>query len=154
MKLPVLRLRDVELAERLSACEQHALERAEGTIAKGLKAFVAVGLALKEIRDRRLYRTQFATFEEYCARKWEMSRPRGYELCAAAEVVEDLSAIADIRRLPDNEAQTRPLTRLKHPADWRRAWQIAVRSACGIRSVVGDERVFVVGEVWRRELER
>jgi len=52
------------------------------------EAFVAVGLALKAIRDRRLYRERYGTFEEYSARRWELSRRRGYELCAAAEVVE------------------------------------------------------------------
>jgi len=129
MKMPVAKLIDASLVERLSASEQRALQRAEVTIAKGMKSFVAVGLALKAIRDRRLYREQYGTFEEYCARRWELSRPRGYELCAAAEVVEDLSAIADIRLLPENEAQTRPLTRLKDPAQWRRAWDMAVNMA-------------------------
>ena len=129
MKLPVAKLDDVELVERLSTSEQRALQRAESTIATGMKAFVAVGMALKEIRDRRLYRERHGTFEEYCARRWDMSRPRGYELCAAAEVVEDLSANADIRLLPENEAQTRPLTRLKDPVQWRRAWHTAVKLA-------------------------
>ena len=116
MTMAVGKLIDSRLAERLSAIEQRALQRAESTIAKGMKAFVAVVLALKEIRDRRLYRDRYSTFQEYCARRWELSRPRAYELCAAAEVVEDLSAIADIPLLPENEAQTRPLTRLKNPA--------------------------------------
>jgi hypothetical protein len=136
MKLPVARQTPVELVERLSAGEQRALQRAEVTIAKGLRAFVTVGLALKEIRDRRLYRGQYGTFEEYCARRWEISRPRGYELCAAAEVVKELSAIADIGSLPENEGQTRPLTRLKDPAHRRRAWQTAVNMAAAERRPV------------------
>ena len=86
-------------------------------------------MALKEIRDRRLYRQQYDTFEEYCFQRWDVSRPRAYELCAASEVVADLSAIADIRVLPENEAQARPLTRLKDPAQWRRAWEAAVKLA-------------------------
>jgi hypothetical protein len=129
MKLLVARLDQVEVLERLSASEQHALQRAEVTIAKGMKAFVAVGLALKEIRDRRLYRDRYGTFEEYCARRWELSRPRAYQLCAASEVVADLSTFVDSRVLPENEAQTRPLTRLKDPMEWRRAWHTAVKLA-------------------------
>jgi hypothetical protein len=113
----------------LTTREQSLFARAERTIAKGLKSFLEVGMALKEIRDKRLYRQQYDTFEEYCARRWELSRPRAYELCAASEVVEDLSAVADIRLLPENERQTRPLTRLKDPAQWRRAWQSAVKLA-------------------------
>jgi hypothetical protein len=42
-------------------------------------------------------------------RRWELSRPRAYELCAASDVVAGLSAIADIRTLPENQAQARPL---------------------------------------------
>lgn len=86
-------------------------------------------MALKEIRDRRLYRQHYDTFEEYCIQRWDVSRPRAYELCAASEVVANLSAIADIRLLPENEAQARPLTRLKDPAQWRRAWHTAVKLA-------------------------
>jgi hypothetical protein len=107
MKLPIVRLRDVELVESLSASEQRLLEKAEGTIAKDLKAFVAVGMALTEIRDRRLYRQQYGTFEEYCARRWDFSRRRAYELCAASEVMANLCAIAHTPLLPENEAQTR-----------------------------------------------
>ena len=113
----------------LTTRERRDFERAERTIARGLKSFMEVGMALKEIRDRRLYRQQYDTFEEYCVRRWDVSRPRAYELCAASEVVADLSAIADIQLLPENEAQARPLTRLKDPAQWRRAWQTAVKLA-------------------------
>ena len=113
----------------LSLAEQRVFDRAERTIARGLKSFLEVGMALKEIRDKRLYRQHYRTFEEYCARRWDFSRPRAYELVAASEVVADLSAIADIRLLPENEAQARPLTRLKHPAHRQEAWQLAVQMA-------------------------
>jgi hypothetical protein len=33
-------------------------------------AFVKVGLALARIRDARLYRAEFPTFEAYCQTKW------------------------------------------------------------------------------------
>ena len=77
----------------LTIREQRALQRAEVTIARGLKSFLAVGMALKEIRDKRLYRQRFDTFEEYCFRRWEISRPRAYQLCAGSEVVADLSTV-------------------------------------------------------------
>ena len=37
-----------------------------------------------------------ATFEEYCKERWEMSRPRAYQLIEAAEVMSNLSTIVDI----------------------------------------------------------
>jgi SAM-dependent methyltransferase len=113
----------------LTTREQREFARAERTIAKGLKSFLAVGMALKQIRDNRLYRQRYGTFEEYCARRWDFSRPRAYALCAASEVIADLSPIGDIRLLPENEAQARPLTRLKAPEHRQRAWEMAVEMA-------------------------
>ena len=129
MKLPVARLGDVEVVTRLSAVEQRAFQKAERTIATGMKAFVAVGRALKEIRDRRLYRERYETFEAYCIQRWDFSRPRAYQLCAASDVLADLSTIVDFKLLPENEGQVRPLTRLKDPSQWRRAWHAAVKLA-------------------------
>jgi hypothetical protein len=113
----------------LTLRERQDLQAAERKIARGLKSFLEVGLALKAIRDQRLYRQHYDTFEQYCTERWDFSRPRAYELCAASEVVTDLSAIADIRFLPENEAQARPLTRLKAPKHRRRAWLIALKMA-------------------------
>jgi hypothetical protein len=38
----------------LTTREHREFERAERTIARGLKSFLEVGIALKEIRDKRL----------------------------------------------------------------------------------------------------
>jgi hypothetical protein len=54
------------LPSTLTSTERRDLERAERKIAAGLKAFLEVGLALKEIRDKRLYRQEYANFEQYC----------------------------------------------------------------------------------------
>jgi len=113
----------------LTTREQRELGRAERTIARGLKSFLSVGLALKRIRDERLYRQRYDTFEAYVSERWELSRTRAYELCAASQVVADLSAIADIRFLPENEAQARPLSRLKLPDQRERAWNVALERA-------------------------
>jgi hypothetical protein len=142
----------------LTTREQRELGRAERTIARGLKSFLAVGMALKKIRDERLYRQQYDTFEQYCIVRWELSRPRAYQLCAASEVMADLSTIVDIGLLPESEAQTRPLTRLKDPAQWRRAWDTAVKLAAaeerpvtardteeGVRRLNGNGRIDSAG---------
>jgi hypothetical protein len=62
--------------ERLSASEQRALQRAEVTIAKGMKAFVAVGLASR-IREIAACIGRSLHVEEYCARRWNH---RGHEV--------------------------------------------------------------------------
>jgi hypothetical protein len=90
----------------------------EAVIETGMRTFIEVGNALLEIRDSRLYRDSFATFEEYCRERWKMSRPRAYQLIDAAGVVSNLSTIVD---KPQNEAQARELAGL--PADaQRRIW--------------------------------
>jgi len=107
--------------QTLSACEQ--------TIDAGLKTFVAVGEALLTIRDQRLYRHAYVTFEEYCGERWGISRPRAYQMIDAAQVVGRLSTIVDIP-IPSNEAQARPLASL--PPDLQPvAWQQSVETANG-----------------------
>lgn len=121
--------------------QRRQLERAERRIAAGLKWFLDVGLALKEIKDQRLYCEQYDTFEDYVFERWGLSRPRAYELCAASEVVSSLSAIADMEVLPENEAQARPLTRLKSAKLRKRAWLTALDMASK------EERVVTAGHV-------
>jgi len=72
--------------------------------------FYAVGKALKEIRDSALYRARCNTFERYVQTQWDMSRSRAYRIIAALEVIEALSPFGD--KVPKNEAQARPLTKL------------------------------------------
>ena len=58
----------------LTTREQSEFARAERTIATGLRSFLTVGMALKEIRDKRLYRRQHDTFEE----TRQDARPAGF----------------------------------------------------------------------------
>jgi hypothetical protein len=110
----------------LSRDERSALEAYEHTIEAGLQTFIEVGKALLAIRDGKLYRADYATFEEYCQHRWSVSRPYAYQLMDASMVVENVSAIADI--VPTNEAQARPLTRLQ-PEEQRHAWREVVDTA-------------------------
>jgi hypothetical protein len=75
---------------------------------RNLEAFVEVGLALCEIRDRRLYKETHGTFEAFCQERWDMSRQRGYQLIDASKVAEVLSTMVDI----PNERQARELAPL------------------------------------------
>jgi len=59
----------------------------EKVINRGQKGFVAVGLALAEIRDRRLYKPEFKTVENDCREKWGWTRQWAYEPIAASEAV-------------------------------------------------------------------
>lgn len=101
------------MTDILTASESTALAEHEAVIERGIKTFYEVGLALADIRNRKLYRADYGTFEEYAEKRWQMSRPRAYELMAAAEVV---SAMADTDvPAPANERQARELGRVPEP---------------------------------------
>lgn len=79
----------------LNLTEQARLMYCETIIEKGFNTFVEVGKALFEIRNNKLYRYAFSTFESYCKDRWQLKRQRAYELMDAAEVVTTLSEISD-----------------------------------------------------------
>jgi hypothetical protein len=70
----------------LSKTEKERLVDLEIVVLGGLKSFVAVGTALLEIRDRRLYRAEHGSFEAYCKAAFGFSRERGRQMIQAAQV--------------------------------------------------------------------
>jgi hypothetical protein len=103
----------------LTAAERAELARCEEVVVRGWRAFVEVGQALATIRDRRLYREGYRTFEAYCLAKWRCHRAHAYRLIAAQEVVACLSPIGDTTLL--NETHIRPLIGLT-PDRIREVW--------------------------------
>lgn len=110
----------------------------ETIIERGLKAFYEVGKALSEIRDDKLYKEKgYSDFRKYCEQRWGLKKSHAYRAMKAAEVFDNLvasikmSPIGDKfnpKILPTNEAQIRPLTRLR-PDLQRQAWWQAVDHA-------------------------
>jgi hypothetical protein len=111
----------------------------EDIIARGVNACFEAGDALSEIRDRRLYRQRFQSFEEYLAKHWQMSRRRAYELISAAQVRRTLCAIAHTGLLPDHESQVRPLASLV-PAKQQLAWRTATEISAGQQPTAAQVR--------------
>lgn len=85
-----------------------ALAEREEVIARGLKTFIEVGRALAEIKEQKLYRQVFSTFEEYCDNRWQLARTRAYELIYAAETAKAMSEISN-KHIPKNEGQAKQL---------------------------------------------
>ena len=96
-----------EPLEQLSRPENTRLEHLEHIIENFRKSYYKAGAALAEIRDKRLYRATHASFEAYVAERWELSRPRAYDLIDASRVANNLSAVADVATT--NEFQLRAL---------------------------------------------
>ena len=99
----------------------HRLNTLEKVIDSRRRSFYEIGKALREIRDERLYcELLFKSFEEYLKKRWDMGRSHAYRLIEASRVIDNLSPLGDV--LPENEAQLRPLGKLK-PVDQRRLWR-------------------------------
>jgi hypothetical protein len=113
----------------LSEAEEAQLQGYEAVVVAGWHTFVDVGLALAGIRDGRLYRNDFDSFEAYCRAKWEYGRRYVDQLISAAQVFTYLRANSSHQK-PDHETQLRPLIGLS-PAEAQVAWQCAVEMAGG-----------------------
>lgn len=98
----------------LTASESSALTEHEAVIERGIKTFYEVGMALADIRDRRLYRAGHGTFEDYCQQRWQMSKTHANRMIQAAEVVDSVTPIGVTA--PATESQARELGRVPEPA--------------------------------------
>lgn len=119
----------------LPADDIAALAQAEGRIdAVTRSAYLDVGLMLKAIRDRKLYKVRrpeavagrysFTTFEEYVEQRWDMVRSRAAQMIDAADACLKMSTIVDI--LPRMESHVRELLRIDGDGDRAAVWQTVV----------------------------
>ncbi len=100
---------------------QTRLQTSEQIIESGLKTFVEVGNALMSIRDDRLYREQYPTFEAYCRERWRFTDARANQMIDAANIT--TMVVSAELQAPLNERQARELSRLKEPEAIRETWQ-------------------------------
>ena len=115
---------------------RHHLER------KVERSFYEAGKALAELRDSRLYRDRWNTWENYIADRFGFKRNYANKQIAAAEVVDSLIQNYEVQgtnstlsvtltgTLPTTETQVRPLTSLD-PEDRATVWKNAVDKANG-----------------------
>ncbi len=113
----------------LSEEETVELNQCEKVIDVDAKAFFRVGAALATIRSKKLYRKDFATFDEYCRKRWDFGRLYAYRFLKAAEIKARLFPIGNFP-LPENECQIRALGYLPEHLT-RKAWEKAVKRAEG-----------------------
>lgn len=143
---------ELMMTEQLAVREEKLLEQCEAVISADLKAFIRVGKALATIKAERLYRSEFLSFEDYVATKWDMGVASAKRFLSASEVVDTLTKLlpgtslltAPIgavesqgdyqvkleKLLPKNEAQARALTQYKDdPEKLKEVWLSALRTA-------------------------
>jgi hypothetical protein len=122
-----------QLTQKLTTQDRHILESCEEIIDEGLKTilekFYVVGQALVMIRQQRLYRAKYSSFDEYVTVRWDMKRRTADRFIKARQVLDQITPTAV---MPTRESQIRPLTKLDS-TQWREAWERAVVSAEGGR---------------------
>lgn len=94
----------------LTPSQRLHLQACEAVIEKGIKTFVAVGKALSEIRDDRLYLETHTSFEAYAKERWNLTRPRAYQLMDHSKTVEAITeGIGLSTKVDIPETQTRKI---------------------------------------------
>lgn len=148
----------------LTTDEAGRLYELEAVIAENFQGFYAVGCALAEINQKKLYRQTHNTFEDYCRKRFEVSRQSAYRYIEAKKIMDNLSPIGDktkllsasggqIELMPINEAQVRPLTRLEPDAQVD-AWKEVVKSAPFDGGITARHVSEVVAGLIGKEIEK
>ena len=76
--------------ENITMIEALRRNELEKIIKKGFVPFMEMGFALAEIKEKKLYRDTYATFEEYCKEKWGFSRTYSYYVIKGSEAIKSL----------------------------------------------------------------
>jgi hypothetical protein len=112
---------------KLSTDTEKRFNQLEKIIEKGMTHFVEVGTALSLIREEKLYKLLFSTFEEYCQERWGFNSSRARQLIGAARINENIKSVTIVTP-PKTESQIRPLTKLE-PEQQPKAWKKATETA-------------------------
>jgi hypothetical protein len=134
--------------EILNIDESHELERCEVVIKQGLQTFIEVGQALMTIKEKRLYRISFKTFEDYCTHKWGMVQQSATRLIRAYETVTNLQSEPMGSLLPESERQVRPLTSLE-PEIQKEVWNEVVKQSEETKQTITAAKVQSVVNDWK-----
>lgn len=90
----------------LSAAEAQRRAELEAVITKNMGGFLAVAYALREIREKELFRTTHKLFGLYIKDMWEMARRTAYQYIDAANVVDTVKQIDLCATAHKNEMST------------------------------------------------
>jgi hypothetical protein len=115
------RARERKEHEDKKQAEENAERRAllEDIIDRGLQTFIEVGSALKEIKERKLWKPEYASFEDYCYQRWNWTARYANNVTRAARTALILGP-----PFPANEAIARELAKVveEDPETGQAAW--------------------------------
>lgn len=110
--------------EYISVSDYQQLTRLETEMEADRAAFARFAENLAIIRDKRLYRAEYRSFDDYCTERWQLTRRHVDRLIASAEAVADLDPLG----LISNERVARALGEIADPVARKAVWAAAVKA--------------------------
>lgn len=139
----------------LTITELTDLKKLEATITKHEQVFVMVGNALLQIQERRLYRKDYGSFQEYCEQRWGWARQHAHRMIQAAAVVNHLNEqVSPMGDTIPNERVAREVSKV--PKEKRAAVvkEAAKSGAVTTKTVAAAAKVIEAEEVITDEVGR
>ncbi|MDF4254644.1 hypothetical protein [Streptomyces sp. WMMB303] len=115
MRLPAPTGKPAATAPVLIAEEQEVFAQCEVAIESLKVAFWAAGKALELIRDGRLYRVEYSSFDEYTDKRWSMSRGQADKLIRMWRIAQ---ALFDSTPQESNDLTRIRVSRLSQSVVW------------------------------------
>lgn len=128
------------MAMTLTRTETAKLKALEDVLETARRWAVEEAKALATIKRERLYRARYETFDNYIEQRLGYDRTYAYRISAWGDVLETLSPIGNISRLPQRESHARPLFGLR-PDQQQEAWKLVERRLGGQKTAAEITRV-------------
>ena len=93
--------------------DYNLLQTLQTTIKDNLLSSAKVSVAFATIRDKKLYREDYKTFEQYCALRWSYSVSYCHRLAKMGKVLNDLKPFEGQDVYPTTESHARVFANLK-----------------------------------------
>jgi hypothetical protein len=103
----VKRTHEESKAKRENLANEDRLALLEGIIERGFQTFLEVGQALKEIKDQKLWKPRYVSFEEYCHARWKWGLRYSNKVIQSSEIAYTVGP-----PYPANEGIARELAKL------------------------------------------
>jgi hypothetical protein len=114
----------------LSAEEQRKFKTCDGTIRQFQNSILGAGRSLRDMKQERLFRENFATFPAYCE-DVGISKTYANDLIAFARIHDFLDEDPSVEIKPTAHSHTRPLRKVPDE-DLGPIWKLAVQSGKGV----------------------
>ena len=104
--------------DKLSTQEKHSLATYEKVIEKGVALFHETGHALMQVRDEKLYRGEYDSFEDYLSRKWNLTSSRARQFIAASKTLDSVEISTNLNEGQAKELAKVPKEKRQEVIDW------------------------------------